>query len=198
MQKPMSVADHQASRMVVDPLRLFDCCIVSDGAAVVLVTTAERARDLKQRPVYIAGMQGMAAGRNEFIFAPPGLGINQQSSARPASPAARDLAVYRSADIPREAIQGLYTYDAFSPLVLFVLERFGFCAPGRLRPSCRMAASAPAARCRSTPPAACSRRPMSPAGTRSARWCASCGARPGRARSRAPAPCNGRRPGAIP
>ena len=130
MQKPMSVTDHQASRMVVDPLRLFDCCIVSDGAAVVLVTTAERARDLRQRPVYIAGMQGMAAGRNEFIFAPPGLGINQQSSARPERPAARDLAVYRSADIPREAIQGLYTYDAFSPLVLFVLERFGFCAPG--------------------------------------------------------------------
>ena len=72
----------------------------------------------------------MAAGRNEFIFAPPGLGINQQSGERPERPPARDLAVYRSADIPREAIQGLYTYDAFSPLVSFVLERFGFCAPG--------------------------------------------------------------------
>ena len=130
MQKPMSVADHQASRMVVDPLRLFDCCIVSDGAAVVLVTAAERARDLRQRPVLIAGMQGMKAGRNEFIFAPTGLGINQQSGTRLERPAARDLAVYRSADIPRDAIQGLYTYDAFSPLVLFVLERFGFCAPG--------------------------------------------------------------------
>ena len=72
----------------------------------------------------------MAAGRNEFIFAPPGLGINQQSGERPDRPALRDLAVYRSADIPRDAIQGLYTYDAFSPLVLFVLERFGFCAAG--------------------------------------------------------------------
>ena len=130
MQKPMSVADHQASRMVVDPLRLFDCCIVSDGAAVVLVTTAERARDLRRPPVLIAGMQGLAAGRDEFIFAPPGLGINQQSGVRAQHPAERDLAVYRSADIPREAIQGLYTYDAFSPLVLFVLERSGFCAPG--------------------------------------------------------------------
>ena len=133
MQDPMSVADHQASRMVVDPLRLYDCCIVSDGAAVVLVTSAARARDLKQRPVLIAGMQGMRAGREEFIFAPPGLGINQQGTAgpgRPDRPATRDHAVYRAADIPREAIRGLYTYDAFSPLVLFVLERFGFCAPG--------------------------------------------------------------------
>ena len=130
MQTPMSVADHQASRMVVDPLRLYDCCILSDGAAVVLVTAAARARDLKQRPVFVAGMQGMRAGRDEFIFAPPGLGINQQSTERAGGPAARDLAVYASADIPREAIQGLYTYDAFSPLVLFVLERFGFCAPG--------------------------------------------------------------------
>ena len=130
MQKPMSVADHQASRMVVDPLRLFDCCIVSDGAAVVLVTSAERARDLRQRPVLIAGMQGMRAGHDEFIFAPPGLGINQQGTVRPGRPTTRDHAAYRSADIPREAIQGLYTYDAFSPLVLFVLERFGFCAPG--------------------------------------------------------------------
>jgi acetyl-CoA acetyltransferase len=130
MQKPLTVADHQASRLVVDPLHLFDCCIISDGAAVVLVTSAERAADLRQRPISIAGMQGMRVGREEFIFAPPGLGINQQTAARPASPPERDLAVYRSADIPREAIQGLYTYDAFSPLVLFVLERFGFCAPG--------------------------------------------------------------------
>ena len=130
MREPMSVADHQASRMVVDPLRLFDCCIVSDGAAVVLVTSAARARDLRPRPVFIAGMQGMRAGREEFIFARPGLGINQQSTARGWCPSERDLAVYRFADIPREAIRGLYTYDAFSPLVLFVLERFGFCGPG--------------------------------------------------------------------
>ncbi len=129
MQEPLTVADHQASRMVVDPLRLFDCCVVTDGAAVVLVAAAERAADLKPDPVYIAGMQGMRAGREEFIFGPPGLGINQQSSAV-AMPPERDLEVYRSADIPRDAIQGLYTYDAFSPLVLFVIERFGFCGPG--------------------------------------------------------------------
>jgi acetyl-CoA acetyltransferase len=129
MQKPMTLADHQASRMVVDPLRLFDCCLITDGAAVAIVTSAERARDLRQRPVYISGMQGLRSGRDEFIFAPRGLGINQQRDV-PAGPDARDLLAYRMAGIHRADVAGLYTYDACSPLVLFVLERLGFCGPG--------------------------------------------------------------------
>jgi len=129
MKKPLTLAEHQASRMVVDPLRLYDCCLITDGAAVVLVASAERARDLKQAPVYIAGMQGLRSGRDEFIFAPRGLGINQQP-ARREQPPERDLAVYRMAGIERRDVAGLYTYDAFSPVVLFVLERFGFCGPG--------------------------------------------------------------------
>lgn len=129
MQKPMTQADHQASRMVVDPLRLFDCCLITDGAAVAIVTSAERARDLRQRPVYISGMQGLRSGRDEFIFAPRGLGINQQRNVH-AGPDERDLLAYRMAGISRADLAGLYTYDAFSPLVLFMLERFGFCGPG--------------------------------------------------------------------
>ncbi len=129
MKKPMTLADHQASRMVVDPLRLFDCCLITDGAAVALVTSAERARDLKQRPVYISGMQGLRSGRDEFIFAPRGLGINQQRAGH-AAPDAHTLQAYRMAGVARGDIDGLYTYDAFSPLILFMLERFGFCGPG--------------------------------------------------------------------
>ena len=74
MKEPLTLEAHQASRMVVDPLHLFDRSLITDGAAVVLVTSAERARDLKQKPVYISGMQGMRSGREEFIFAPRGLG----------------------------------------------------------------------------------------------------------------------------
>ena len=129
MNKPLSIEDHQASRLVVDPLHLFDCSLITDGAAVVLLASAERARDMPNRPVYIAGMQGLRSGRSEFIFAPPGLGINQQPS-EDVTPRERDLAVYGRAGIGREAVQGLYTYDAFSPLVLFALERFGFCGAG--------------------------------------------------------------------
>ena len=129
MQEPMTLEDHRASREVVAPLRLFDCCIVSDGAVVVLVTSAERAGDLRKPPVFVSGMQGIRAGRDEFIFAPPGLGINQQRPGRVA-PRPEDGDAYRMAGIERSDIDGLYTYDAFTPLVLFVLERFGFCPPG--------------------------------------------------------------------
>jgi acetyl-CoA acetyltransferase len=126
MKEPLTLAAHQSSRMVVDPLRLYDCSLITDGAAVVLITSAENARDLKQPPVTIAGMQGMRSGRDEFIFAPRGLGINQQRGARDK----HENEVYRMAGIERKDIAALYTYDAFSPLVLFTLERFGFCGPG--------------------------------------------------------------------
>jgi len=129
MREPLTLEAHQGSRMVVDPLRLFDCCLISDGAAVVLIARGERARDLKQPPVRIAGMQGTRAGREEFIFAPRGLGINQQSG--PQVPAHEiDREVFARAGVSHNDVQGFYTYDAFSPLVLFSLERFGFCGPG--------------------------------------------------------------------
>ena len=129
MKKPLTLDDHQNARMVIDPLRLFDCCLVTDGAAVVLVTTMERARDLKQKPVAITAMQGIRAGRDEFIFAPPNLGINQQPS-RQVTPRDIDLEVFRRAGVDQKDIAGFYTYDAFAPLVLFALERFGFCGAG--------------------------------------------------------------------
>jgi acetyl-CoA acetyltransferase len=129
MQEPLTLAAHQAARMVVDPLRLFDCCLISDGAAVVLIAPGERARDLRQKPVAIISMQGTRCGRDEFIFAPRGLGINQQSCERAAARPI-DLAVFAQAGVTRENVQGFYTYDAFSPLVLFALERFGYCGPG--------------------------------------------------------------------
>jgi len=129
MRHPLTLADHQAARMVVDPLRLYDCCLITDAAACILVTSTERARDLNARPVTIAGMQGIRSGREEFIFAPRGLGLNQQTTGTPGA-RARDLEVYRAANIDRDAVDGLYTYDAFAPLVLFTLERFGFAGPG--------------------------------------------------------------------
>ena len=53
--RPMTIEDHQASRLIADPLRLFDFCLETDGACAVVVTTAERARDLKHPPAYVLG-----------------------------------------------------------------------------------------------------------------------------------------------
>ena len=129
MQKPLTVEEHQRSRHIIEPLHLYDCCPVSDGAACVLVTSIERGRDGAKPPVLIAGMQGMRAGLDEFLFAPRGLGIHQQRTFR-FTPGPDELLVYRMAGVTQRDINGLYTYDAFSPLVLFTLERFGFCGPG--------------------------------------------------------------------
>jgi acetyl-CoA acetyltransferase len=129
MREPLTLTAHQAARMVVDPLRLFDCCLISDGAVVVLIARGERARDLRQKPVHIIGMQGTRSGRDEFIFAPRNLGINQQS-VRPSAVRGIDREVFNHAGVSRRDVQGFYTYDAFSPLVLFSLERFGYCGAG--------------------------------------------------------------------
>ena len=129
MKKELTLDDYMASRMIIDPLRLFDCCLITDGAIVTLVTTLERARDLKQKPVRIAGFQGIRSGKEEFQHAPPGLGIAQQTTTRVH---ARDIdqEVFRSSGVARSDVKALYTYDAFSPLVLFTLERFGYCGAG--------------------------------------------------------------------
>jgi acetyl-CoA acetyltransferase len=127
VKKPLTTAQHQESRMVMDPLRLLDCCPITDGAAVLLVASPQRARDLRSKPVRIVGMQGIRAGRDEFVFAPPSLGINQQSTALRVAP---ETEIYHRAGVARDRMDAFYTYDSFSPLVLFALERFGFCGRG--------------------------------------------------------------------
>jgi acetyl-CoA acetyltransferase len=127
MREPFSVADHQASRFVCEPLHLLDYCLINDGAACVIVTRAERARDLKKRPVYISGMQGLPAGHDEFIWAYPGFGVAQQSA---FAYQAGVQPVYQMAGVSPKDIDALFTYDAFSILAWMALERFGFCKPG--------------------------------------------------------------------
>lgn len=126
MTRPMELADYEAQPYIVEPLRRPDFSLLSDGGACILVTTLERARDLKAPPVQIGGMQGLRAGRDEFIFAPPGLGVYQQSTRRrrEAHP------VFAMAGVGSDDVDSLQLYDAFSPNVLFTLERFGFAGEG--------------------------------------------------------------------
>jgi acetyl-CoA acetyltransferase len=121
-ERSMTLDDHQASRMIADPLRLFDCCLESDGSAALIVTSAERARDLRQTPVYIMGAsQGTGPDPNGIVFRP-------NLATTEATYTARD--VYRSAGVQPADIDVAGFYDHFTPFVIFALEAYGFCGPG--------------------------------------------------------------------
>jgi acetyl-CoA acetyltransferase len=127
MREPFEVEEHQRSRYVCEPLHLLDYCLINDGAACVIVTTAEHARDCRKSPVYLSGMQGLPGGREEFIWAYPGLGVAQQSV---FDYKAELQPVYEMAGIMPNDVDALFTYDAFSILAWIALERWGFCRPG--------------------------------------------------------------------
>lgn len=131
-KKPMTKADYLASRYIFEPLRLLDCCLMSDGAAVVIVTTAERARDMKRAPVYLSGFSSMGHGRALPVMSLPGLGLKQQPDFD-YSVDPRDLPVYKMAGVLPADIQAFYTYDAFTPMVMLSLEYFGFCKAGEAK-----------------------------------------------------------------
>jgi acetyl-CoA acetyltransferase len=126
-QAAMSLEDYLGARAVVDPLRLFDCSLVGDGAVCVIVAAKALAGP---RPVWITGLQGIQASRDTFIFAPRGLGVAQQSEQRLTLAEARAQPVYAMAGIAPETVDVLGVYDSFSPLPLYTFEDFGFCPAG--------------------------------------------------------------------
>lgn len=130
--RPMTLDDHQSSRMISDPLRLLDCCQESDGAVAVVLTSADRARDVRSQPIAVLGsamgigakQQGMNSLYRDNLAVVEetrivGDQLWAQSGLRPADV---DLAIL---------------YDHFSPAVLMQLEALGFCdegeAPGLVR-----------------------------------------------------------------
>jgi len=119
MREPISVADVLESRLISDPLHLLDCCIISDGGGAVVVTSRERARDLKQRPVLLRGC-GEAVCHQE-VGAPDLLTIAARQSG------AQALAM---AGVEHDAIDLCTIYDSFTITLLVTLENLGFCKPG--------------------------------------------------------------------
>lgn len=125
--KPIAFDDYLASPYVVEPLRVLDHCIAGNAAFCILVTAAERAPDLPGKPVYISGLQGSVSGAEHFVFSRGGLGVAHQTQAPYRAP---DMTVYRMAGLGPRDVDVLGCLDAFSPLVLFALEEFGFCKEG--------------------------------------------------------------------
>lgn len=127
MRQPMTSDDYFAARMVADPLCLFDFCLETDGALAFIVTSAERARDLRQKPVYVAASAhgGRAEwGRGFFWLNMP----DEVFASSGGLPIAERL--YREAGISPHDIDVAMIYDHFSSMVVLQLEDFGFCARG--------------------------------------------------------------------
>ena len=127
MRKPMTMEDYLAARMVADPLRLFDCCLETDGALALVVTSAERARDLRQKPALIlAGAQG--TGPQCVVMA----NYHKPNVLETPSPyCAREL--WRHSGVSAADVDVAQIYDAFTPLVAFSLEEYGFCGTGEAK-----------------------------------------------------------------
>jgi acetyl-CoA acetyltransferase len=127
-ERPMTPDDYMESRLISPPFRLFDYCLTNEGSCALILTTAERARDLKQPPVFLSGMQGVQTSRDDFsMFARPGMGVSFQTEYEYTAPS---QPVYEMAGVTRDDIDALYVYDAFSTNVWMALERYGFCGEG--------------------------------------------------------------------
>ena len=130
--KPMALADHRASPMIADPFRLLDCCLETDGACAVVVTTRERAHDCAHQPVEIlASAQGTVGGYGWGPFATHDIPDEHYASGGGTS-VARHL--WERAGLGPGDVDVAQLYDHFSGLVLLSLEDFGFCAPGESGP----------------------------------------------------------------
>jgi acetyl-CoA acetyltransferase len=130
--RTLSLEQYYAGRMIADPFRLFDCCLESDGAAAVLVTSRARARDTRRTPVEVLAVgQGSDAG-----WGAGPLGSHNMPADRYTTGNMRELAdeLFARAGVRREDVDVAQIYDAFTGLVLVALEDFGFCGRGESGP----------------------------------------------------------------
>jgi acetyl-CoA acetyltransferase len=126
--KPITLEEHQASRWIVEPLHLLDCCQESDGGVALVITSTERARDLPHPPVIVRGA-AQGSGSDQFVMTSyyrdgltglPEMGIVGEQ-------------LWRQAGLAPEDIDVAILYDHFTPFVLIQLEELGFCPRGEAR-----------------------------------------------------------------
>jgi acetyl-CoA acetyltransferase len=127
-EQPITLEDHQRSRWIVEPLHLLDCCQESDGAQALVVTSRDRAADLRQAPAVIrAAAQGagdeqdmMTSYYRDSITGLPEMGLVADQ-------------LWATAGLGPADIQTAVIYDHFTPFVLCQLEEFGFCGRGEAK-----------------------------------------------------------------
>lgn len=112
---PLTIEQHQTSRLIVDPFRLYDCCLETDGGGALVLVSAERARGLRKPPALIRAAAQAGHGERGFV-----------------DTAAVSLAprLWAQADVKPEEIDVAQIYDHFAPYVIFALEDYGFVPRG--------------------------------------------------------------------
>jgi len=116
---PITVDDVLASRIISSPLHLLDCCMISDGGGALVITSAERARDLRKKPVYILGaaetVRHAARGQRDFLE---------------IAAAQTGKLAFERAGVTHQEIDVAMIYDSYTITVLTTLENLGFCKRG--------------------------------------------------------------------
>jgi acetyl-CoA acetyltransferase len=120
MREPLTIEEYLESRLVCDPFGVRDCCLVTDGAAAVVMVRAERARDLCKRPVYVLG----AAAENTHY------GISQMPDLTVTGVARASQRAFAQAGVKPSDIDVVELYDAFTINTILFLEDMGFCPKG--------------------------------------------------------------------
>jgi acetyl-CoA acetyltransferase len=123
--KPLTLAEHQASRWIAEPLHLYDCCQETDGGQAMVVVSAERARDLRQPPAIITAA---AQGSGPDQFSMTSYYRDDLTTLPEAGLCARQL--WAQSGLRPADIDAAVLYDHFTPFVLNQLEEYGFCGRG--------------------------------------------------------------------
>jgi acetyl-CoA acetyltransferase len=123
--KPITLEEHQASRWIVEPLRLLDCCQESDGGVAIVLTSTERARDLRNAPVVLRGA-AQGAGRDQESMT----SYYRDDVAGLAEMGVVGRQLWEQSGLRPSDVQSAILYDHFTPYVLMQLEELGFCGKG--------------------------------------------------------------------
>ena len=124
MRAPMTLEDHSASRYIAEPFRLFDCNIETDGAVALIVTSAERARDMRQTPALIHAGALAAGSHHRRLSTLFGRSRDDDSAAR----VGREL--WQSSGLRPSEMNAFFCYDFFTAFAILALEDYGFCKRG--------------------------------------------------------------------
>jgi len=120
MKKPLEMQEVLDAKPIADPLGMLDCCLISDAGGAFIVTSAERARDLKSKPVYLQGI-GEYHTHEHLMCAPSLTEFGATESGRTA---------YQMAGLGPQDIDVAELYDCFTIVPIIELEELGFCKPG--------------------------------------------------------------------